>query len=159
MKKIFAIAVLFMMISSAARAQFEAGTKYIGASVTGLNLQYSTNEKLRFGLDAAAGIFIDDGLLIYANVGYDHTRNIDDITAGLNGRYYFTQNGIFMGAGAQFVHYTKSDNDLMVPVEIGYAFYLNHYLTIEPSVFYKMSMHDFSDNSTVGLKIGLGYYF
>ena len=47
----------------------------------------------------------------------------------------------------------------MVPVEIGYAFYLNHYLTVEPSVYYKMSMHDFSDNSSVGLRIGLGYYF
>lgn len=159
MKKFIAVAALFAMIFTGASAQFEAGTKYIGASLSGLSLQYSSNERMRFNLDGAAGLFVSDGLLVYANFGYGHTRYTDDISAGLNGRYYFTQNGIFLGAGAQFVHYTKSNNDLMVPVEIGYAFYLNHYLTVEPSVYYKMSMHDFSDNSSVGLKIGLGYYF
>ena len=41
----------------------------------------------------------------------------------------------------------------------GYTFYLNHYLAVEPAVYYKMSTNDFSDGSTVGLKIGLGFYF
>ena len=159
MKRTIAIAALLVTLFTGARAQFEAGTKYIGASLSGLSLQYSTNERLRLNVDAAGGIFAADGFLVFANIGYGHTRITDDITVGLNGRYYFTQNGIFIGAGAQYVHYTKSSNDLMVPVEIGYAYYLNHYLTIEPSVYYKMSVHDFSDNSSVGLKIGLGYYF
>lgn len=159
MKKILVIMALCAMAVTSANAQFEQGTKYIGASLSGLNLQYSTNEKFRFDVGASAGIFAADGFLLYANLSYGHTRNTDDVTAGINGRYYFTQNGIFMGTGAQYVHYTKSNNDLMVPVEIGYAFYLNHYLTIEPAAYYKMSMHDFSDNSTVGFRIAMGYYF
>ena len=104
-------------------------------------------------------MFVTDGLLVYGNIGYEHQRHVDDVFAGLNARYYFTQNGIFMGAGGQYVHYTKSSNDFMIPVEIGYAFYLNEYLTIEPAAYYKMSIHDFSNNSTVGLRVGLGYYF
>lgn len=159
MKKIIAVAALFAMVFSGAKAQFEAGTKYVGASMSGAGIQYSTHEHLRFNVDANAGLFVADGLLLYGNLSYGHTRYTDDITAGLNGRFYFNQNGIFIGTGAQYVHYTKNSNDVVIPVEIGYAFYLNHYVTIEPSVYYKMSMHDFSDNSTVGMRIGLGYYF
>lgn len=159
MKKFFAILAFFAFITANAKAQFDAGTKYINASLSGLNLQYSTSERLRFNVEAAAGLFVSDGLLLYANVGYEHQRHLDDIFVGANGRFYFKQNGVFMGAGAQFVHYTKSSNDIVVPVEIGYAFYLNEYLTIEPAAYYKMSMHDFSNNSTVGLRVGLGYYF
>ena len=142
-----------------AKAQFEAGTKYLGISSTGLGLSYSTNEKFRLNLDVTAGYFVADKILLKANVGYDHTKEIDDFTAGLGGRYYFIENGIFMGAGAEFVHFTSNSNDLMVPVEVGYAFYLNHYITIEPSVYYKMSLHSFSRQSSVGLKVGFGFYF
>jgi hypothetical protein len=48
---------------------------------------------------------------------------------------------------------------LRIPVEVGYAFFVNKNITIEPAVYYKMSLADFSDNSTVGLKIGFGFYF
>ena len=74
-------------------------------------------------------------------------------------RYYFRENGIFLGAGGEFDHFTKSRNDVMIPVEVGYCFYINHYVAIEPSVYYKMSLDDFSDKSTVGLKIGFGFFF
>lgn len=159
MKKLIAIAAFFAMISTGAFAQFESGTNYLGTSLSGLNLQYSSSEHTRFEIELMGGRFVTDGLMLYANIGYTHTRHTDDVYAGAGGRFYFNQNGIFMGAGAQFVHLTKNSNDLMIPVEIGYAFYLNHYLAIEPSIYYKMSMHDFSDNSTVGLRVGLGYYF
>ena len=43
MKKFIAVAALFAMIFTGASAQFEAGTKYIGASLSGLSLQYSSN--------------------------------------------------------------------------------------------------------------------
>ncbi|HAE23946.1 MAG: hypothetical protein II122_03680 [Bacteroidaceae bacterium] len=158
MKK-FILCALLLMVGFGAKAQFEAGTKYLGLSTTSLGLSYSTSERFRLNLDATAGYFIADKVLIKANVGYDHTKNIDDFSAGLGGRYYFLENGIFLGAGAEFVHYTSSSNDVMIPVEVGYAFYLNHYITIEPAVYYKMSMDSFSNKSTVGLKVGFGFYF
>lgn len=158
MKK-YILSLLLLVVCTGMKAQFDAGTKYLGVSATGLGMSYSTSEKFRFGVQADAGCFIADKLLLKANLGYNHTDNIDDFSAGLGLRYYFRENGIFLGAGGEFDHLTKNVNDIMIPVEVGYAFYLNHYITIEPAVYYKMSLDDFSDKSTVGVKVGLGFYF
>ena len=158
MKKWF-LGILLLAMTAGANAQFQAGTKYIGASASNLGLSYSTAEKFRFGLNASAGYFVMDKIMVKADVGYNHTNRVGGLTAGLGGRYYFIENGIFLGAGAEFVHYTKSQNDLQIPVEVGYCFYLNHYISVEPSLYYKMSVDDFSDKSTVGFKIGFGFYF
>ena len=158
MKKLFLVILLMSCVLNA-QAQFEKGKKYVGASLTGLSMSYSDNEEFRLGLDAEAGYFIADCVMLKANVGYEHTRVMDDVRLGLGARYYFMQNGIYLGAGAEYNHFTKNNNDVMIPVEVGYAFFLNEHLTIEPSVYYKMSLHDFSGNSTVGLRIGMGYYF
>ena len=155
----FILCAALMLASIGAKAQFEAGTKYLGISATGLGVSYSTNEKFRVGLEATAGVFVADKILARAYVGYNHTDYTDDFTAGLGARYYFRENGVFLGAGGEFSHLTKNNNDVMIPIEMGYAFYLNHYITIEPSLYYKMSLDDFSDKSTVGLKIGFGFYF
>ena len=50
-------------------------------------------------------------------------------------------------------------NNLHIPLELGYTFYLNHYVAIEPQVFYKVSINDFTRGSEIGLRLGLGYYF
>lgn len=158
MKKILFM-LLLLMGTLSAHAQFKQGTKYVGASISGLGMSYSSSEKFRFGIDATAGYFVADCLMLHANVGYEHTRQVDDVNVGAGARYYFDQCGVFLGAGAEYSHLSPSSNDVLIPVEIGYAFYLNHFITIEPSVYYKMSLHDFSNNSTVGLKVGLGFYF
>lgn len=158
MKKIF-LALLLLVGSLSAHAQFSQGTKYIGASISGLGLSYSSNEKFRMGLDASAGYFVADCLMLRATVGYDHTKEIDDVNIGAGARYYFDDCGVFLGTGLEYQHYTPSNNDLVLPVEVGYAFFVNHFITIEPSLYYKMSFHDFSNNSTVGFKLGLGFYF
>jgi hypothetical protein len=158
MKK-WILGVMLLALTISANAQFEAGTKYFGLSATGVGLSYSTNEKFRLGMNASAGIFLADQVLVKADVGYNHTDAIDDFNTGLGLRYYFSENGIFIGAGGEFDHFTPNRNDVMIPVELGYAFYLNHYITFEPSVYYKMSLDDFSNKSMVGLKIGFGFYF
>lgn len=154
--------ITFMLLFVAAmnvNAQFEQGKKYVGASLSGFGLSYSTNERFRLGLNAEAGYFVADCLMLKANVGYEHTRNMDDVAIGAMARYYITQNGIYMGAGAEYNHFTKNNNDVMIPVELGYAFFVNKHITLEPAVYYKMSLHDFSNNSTVGFRFGLGFYF
>ncbi len=158
MKK-WTILMLLLVVAVNANAQFEKRTKYIGASMSGLGLSYSSNERFRMGLDLEAGYFFCDNVLVKGNIGYEHTRYTDDVRIGVTARYYIIQNGIFLEAGAEYNHFTKSNNDVMIPVEVGYAFYLNQYLAVEPAVYYKMSLHDFSGNSTVGLSIGLSYYF
>ena len=143
----------------AAHAQFEQGKKYVSASVSGLGCSYSSKEKFRMGVDASVGYFVSDCLMLRANLGYDHTRAIDDFSAGVGARYYFDQCGVYMGAGAEYAHFTPKNNDLLIPVELGYSFFINRFITLEPSVYYKMSLHDFSDNSSIGFRLGLGFYF
>lgn len=50
-------------------------------------------------------------------------------------------------------------HNIRIPIEIGYTFYLNHFLAIEPAVYSKMSLNHFSEGSEFGLKVGLGFYF
>lgn len=158
MKKILLL-MCMVLGTLTANAQFAQGTKYVSASLSGLGLSYSSNQKFRLGVDATAGYFMADCLMLKGNVTYDHTKEIDDISVGAGLRYYFDQCGVFMGAGADYVHYTPSDNDVQIPVEIGYAFFVNRFITIEPSLYYKMSLDSFSQKSTVGVRIGLGFYF
>ena len=97
--------------------------------------------------------------MLNATAGYEHKRNLDDVRIGAGARYYFDQCGIYLGAGAEYNHFTKKNNDLMIPLSVGYAFFLNQFITLEPSLYYKMSLHDFGGNSTLGASIGLGVYF
>lgn len=154
-----AISLLFLATAMCAKAQFDAGTKYVNTSLSGLQMGYSQNEKFTLGADFTAGYFIADDWMICAQAGYNHADNYDYFSTGLGVRYYIYQNGLFLGLGPKFEHANPNVNNVFIAPEIGYAFFVNHYLTIEPSVYYNMSLNDFSDGSKVGLKIGFGFYF
>lgn len=159
MKK--ALFSLFLILSGtlAAHAQFDRGTKYISTSISGLGMSYSSEQEFRLGLDATAGYFVSDCLMLRGTVGYNHTSQVDDVNIGAGARYYFDQCGVYLGAGAEYVHFSPKSNDVQIPVEVGYAFFVNRHITIEPSLYYKMSLDDFSNKSTVGFRLGLGFYF
>ncbi len=158
MKKIltFIIAVLATISAS---AQFEQEKIYVGGSLSGLDLSYNGINEAKFGINAQAGIFAIDNLLAYAQVGFDHPgkEQSNTVNLGVGGRYYITQNGIFLGANVKYVH-SKNYNDFMPGVEVGYAFFLSHTLTIEPSIYYQQSIKKHSDYSTIGLRLGFGIY-
>ncbi len=158
MKKLM-LSLLLMVVAVGANAQFEQKTKYASVSATGLGLSYSSGEKWNFGMDVNAGYFIKKAWMVYGQFGYDHTRYTDDLQIGVGSRYYFTQNGVYLGLGLQYAHATKSINNLHLCPEVGYAFFINRFITIEPAVYYNMSLNDFSHGSKVGLKVGLGFYF
>ena len=158
MKKFVTIALLFFATLSAS-AQFEQGLKYVGAYATGLDMSYSSKNKFRFGLGAELGYFIMDHLMLKADASYQHTDVSDDFTLGVGARYYVTHHGFYLGAGAQYAHRSPKSNDVLIPVEAGYSFYFNDYISFEPAVYYRMSVNDFSKGSTIGLKIGVGFYF
>ena len=158
MKKI----VLFMvalMVSVAANAQFEKGKMYVGASMSGLNLSYSGSEKTHFGLQAKGGYLVADNLMATGFVGYDKTGDLPyALTLGVGGRYYIVQNGIFLGAGVN-CKFSDDFNDLMPTVQLGYAFFLNHSVTVEPEIYYEQSFKNHKDYSKIGFRVGLGFYF
>ena len=158
MKKLMTLFFL-LALTLGAKAQFEEGKKYVGASLTGLGLSYSSSTSFSLGLSAEAGYFIKDNWQLRAALDYDHQKHVDNIGIDLGARYYFQQNGIFLGAGLAYDHFTKSINSVSIPLEVGYAFFLTRHVTVQPSVYYKMSLNKFSDCSRVGLRIGFGYYF
>lgn len=159
MKKI-AVVALGLMVSVGAHAQFESGKQYCGASLTGLNLSYNGSEELSLGIQAKAGYFFEDDMMLLAQAEYKHSglEGVKDYWAlGAQGRYYIEQNGIYLGAGMKLIH-TGSYNDVMPGVEVGYAFFVSKQVTIEPAVYYDQSFKNHSDYSTVGVKVGIGIY-
>jgi hypothetical protein len=159
MKKVIMMIALVAMTLTA-NAQFESGKTYIGASVTGLDLNYNGAKKWNIGIQGNVGQFITDNWLLFGQIGYQHIggSKVNDFKIGVGGRYYILQNGLFLGANANYVHETKNYNDFMPGIEIGYAFFVSRTLTIEPALYYEQSLNDHSNRSTIGLKVGLGIY-
>ena len=158
MKKLLVILAVVLM-PLAASAQFEEGKVYSGASLTGLNLSYSGAEKFNIGLQGQLGYFVADDVQLYVQGGWQHAGDdlkFDQVELGGGGRYYIIQNGIFLGASGKYIHASSSYNDFMPGVEVGYAFFINRTVTIEPAIYYDQSFKKHSDYSTVGFRIGIG---
>ena len=152
--------ILSLMLSLGIHAQFQQGKGYLGASLTGLDLHYNAQNKFNIGLEAKAGYLAWDNIMLLADVSFEHNGSeavADHISLGAGGRYYITQNGLYLGANCKFLHANHDYNDFMPGAEIGYAFFINRSVTVEPAAYYNHSFKD-ADYSTVGLKIGLGIY-
>lgn len=155
--------LFFAVVSMSSYAQFEKGTKYVGASLTGLNLSYSGDEKFCMGLATTGGYFVADSWMLYGRLTYEHKwqegRDINDVVVGAGARFYFKQNGIFLGTGLQYRHAAVNTDYVQIPFEVGYCYYFNQHISLEPAIYYDLCLNKFSDGSKVGLKIGLGIYF
>ncbi|WP_277044605.1 outer membrane beta-barrel protein [Prevotella multiformis] len=152
--------VAAMVVSLCASAQFQEGKGYLGASLTGLDLHYNGQDGCNVGIEGKAGYFPWDNIMVLASFDavHDGSKTVaDHISVGVGGRYYITQNGLYLGAGVKLLHANHSYNDLMPGAEVGYAFFINRSVTIEPALYYDQSFKK-SDYSTVGLKVGLGIY-
>ena len=167
MKKQILAALAAVLLSLPASAQFEKGTNYVGASLSGRSLSYSSKTKWDLGIDLRAGHFVADEWLLLGNLNYrfQHTAggNINGLELCLGARYYITQNGLSLGASVQYEHRggsgTSRMNSLALCPEVAYTFFINRYLTIEPAVYYNISLNNYADYRRIGLRIGLGYYF
>lgn len=163
MKKMI-LSLALALSTMTAFAQFEAGKSYVAASVSGLGLNYSKQAKVNFNMRATAGQLLADNLMMFGIVGYDykHWAKSHELELGVGGRYYIIQNGLYLGLSAAYA-FTKSGEEkthnCYITPELGYAFFLGEHVTLEPAVYYRMSVNDFADASTVGFRLGLGYYF
>lgn len=160
MKKCILATMLFMLSFTASFAQFEEGKIYLGTSFDGAGLSYSETTKLTIGVGANAGyMFMRDWLAI-GEAGFNYSnKDLQELYVGAKCRYFIEQNGLFLQGGVKYLHRIGGYNDLQLTPEVGYCFFLNKNLTVEPSVYYDMSLSDFSDKSRFGIKIGLGLYF
>lgn len=157
--------LLFAVVSLGASAQFEGGTIYTNTSLTGLGIGYDTGSKFNLGLDATGGYFVDDCVMLYGKVGYKHVGqpkgvpSTNALKLGAGARYYFSQNGIFMSGGLQYEYRGKDMHYVQLCPEVGYCFYLNHYVSVEPAIFADFCLNKFSEATNFGLKVGFGFYF
>jgi len=159
MKKLFVMALL-AVFSLGAFAQFEQGKWYVSTNLVGAGLSYSGNDKLAFGLGAKGGYFFERDWMLTAEGGMDfRDSDFRSMWVGAGCRYYIEQNGLWLAASGKLVHEFKSYNDFMITPEIGYCFFVNRYITLEPSLYFDISTNDFSEYSRVGVKFGLGFYF
>lgn len=161
MKKRIALMAVTLLMAVAANAQFEQGKLYIGGSLTGLNLKYNGINDLSLGVQAQLGYMVDDSFMLLGQASYDHNGN-DDVPdhfmVGAGGRYYISQNGIYLGVNCKLIHDFHNYNDVMPGLEVGYAFFVSRTVTIEPAVYYDQSFKNHSDYSTIGLRLGVGVY-
>lgn len=154
------IIMVVSMLSLGAFAQFQEGKGYLGASLTGLDIHHNSKYGLNIGLEGKAGYFLRDNLMVLGHISAEHNGSdtvADHFTVGVGGRFYITQNGLYLGANVKFTHENINYNDLKPGAEVGYAFFLNRSVTIEPALYYDRSFKN-ADYSTVGLKIGLSIY-
>ena len=161
MKKV-ALFVMALMMSVAANAQFEQGKFYCGASLSGLDLNYSGLTKGHVSIQGKVGYMLLDNLLATAQGSYDKAKDQPTIASfGLGARYYIEQNGIYLGASAIYKHAPgeeKAYNDVLPSVQVGYAFFLSRTVTVEPELYYEQSFKNHKDYSNFGLRVGIGIY-
>lgn len=163
MKKIF-IALLLAAVSLGASAQFEKGTKYLNATLTGFGLDYSKAADFHIGLGVGGGYFIADGWMLNGMVGWDHRDDINEFAIDFGARHYLRNNGFFFGGGLKYGAFNPGGDlpvtrNIYLTPEVGYCFYLNDHFSIEPTIYLDMSMNHFGDHTKVGLRVSFGYYF
>ena len=164
MKKIFiALAMFAMALTVSAQSSdtpFEKGKVYVGAGFSGLNLNYNSNTKWNFDINARGGYFIEDNWMLLGEFMWGIRQKSDNsFKLGAGARYYIVQNGLYLGAGARYAHQGSEYNDFVPNINVGYAYFLNHYVTIEPELYFDISTKSFKDYTGFGLRVSLGVYF
>ena len=142
------------------RPPFGEGKSYVASSLSGLDLNFNDCEKWKLDIAAKAGYLFQDNWMVTAQAEYDWRKTSSNaLVAGAGLRYYIEQNGLYVGLGANYVHKWHDYDDLMPNINVGYAFFLNRTVTIEPEVYYNQSFKNHSDYSGFGFRIGFGIYF
>ena len=158
MKRIYLV-LIAVMVAVASHAQFEAGKCYVGASLSGIGFSYNGSEKSSFGLQGKAGYLFDDNIMATAQLEWDKKNNQPSyFKAGVGMRYYIVQNGLYLGAQANYVHAGNAFDDFQPGLQVGYAFFLSKTVSVAPEVYYDLSFKEHSNFSTVGIRIGIGVY-
>ena len=159
----FVMALVLGLVSLSASAQFEAGKTYGNMSLTGLDMSYMKGSEFHFGLQGQGGYFFQQDWMVGGKLGYDYVGGISShvFDLGANVRYYFENSGIYLDGGLLYQHFKAGgkENWLSIVPEVGYCFFLNQHVTIEPAIYCHLCLNDFDNGSKVGLKVGFGFFF
>lgn len=156
-KKLIAVFAA-LIVSVAANAQFEKGKIYVGASLSGFDVSCNGAGNGKYSVNAIGGYTFEDNMMITGQVGLSHQNGGTDYLLGAGYRYYLAQNGIYLGASLKYSYESGGHDDLMPGIQVGYAFFLNDKITIEPELYYDHALFNVSDYSTVGFRLGIGIF-
>lgn len=156
MKKTLVL-LLMTVMTLGASAQFEKGTCYGNASLTGLGIGYAKGE-FSFGIASEMGYYVADNWMIGGMVGYHHVGGYNALQIKPSFRYSFSECGINLGCGVQFEHAGTNLNYAQLCPQVGYTFYINDKVSIEPALYADFGLNDFKYGTSAGLKIGIGLY-
>ena len=160
MKRIIMI-LCTSFVAIGASAQIEKGTVLVGTSSNlGFN-SYSPSgggsSTSVFNIDLKGGYFFIDNLaggikLGYTNISSGGSSNATT-TIGAFGRYYI-QGKFFLGAGISNVSPSSGDSSIEVPLEAGYAAFINKNIAVEPA----LNFTKYDGGSVFGLNVGFTLY-
>ncbi|MGM9734721.1 MAG: outer membrane beta-barrel protein [Prevotella sp.] len=157
--KRFCLILVTMLVTMASHAQFEAGKYYVGASLSSLGFSYNGSQEGAFGLQARGGYLFDDNLMATGQLTWEKQSMMPSyLKVGVGARYYIVQNGLYFGAQVNYLRHSSDYDDLQPGIQVGYAFFLNKNVTVEPEIYYDQSIKSHKDFSTVGFRIGVGIY-
>ena len=100
-----------------------------------------------------------NGIFLGVGLAYQHATNVtfsqhESIIGGT------TENGpVEIRTVYTVYNYYGNRNYVHLTPEVGYCFYVNNYLSIEPSVYCNLCLNRFSEGTEIGLKLGMGFYF
>jgi len=137
---------------SAGISYFNLNERYKVVNADG-QYQDHTNEVkyFSFSLRPSFGYFIVDGLVIGISPSFSYTRSSNNASSGSVNRFgiepftkYYFNNGFFIGmkSGYYFTTQKEPENksyELSFNPSIGYAFFINPKVSIEPSLEYSFS--------------------
>ncbi|MBQ9187670.1 MAG: outer membrane beta-barrel protein [Prevotella sp.] len=166
MKKKFMMLLCALAFTLAGSAQiqdrppFGVGKFYVSTGLSGLDLNFNSSEKWKLDLNARAGYLFEDNWMVTGQLEYDYRKYAPNtFVAGAGLRYYIEQNGLYLGLGLNYLHQNHTYDDFMPTAHVGYSFFLNRTVTIEPELYYNQSTKNHSDYSGFGFRIGFGIYF
>jgi len=165
MKKLLFSLLCALTFSAVSQAQtqdrlpFAQDKLYTGASLSGFDLNWNKSQSWHMNVAAKCGYLFEDDWMILGKVGYDwYKKGTKTLEAGAGLRYYIEQNGLFLGASGEYHHNAEYD-DFLPSAQLGYCYFLNRTVTIEPELYYNLSMKNHTEYSGFGFRIGIGIYF
>jgi len=165
MKK-FILAAIAMVSVASVYAQIEQGTVLVGASS---NAGYNSfkpkdgDSQSTFSIEVKGGYFVAENVVLGLNLGYASEEDASATAVGVFGRYYI-DGKFFLGAGVNSMTTKYDDDDFdfettvsTVPLEIGYAAFINNVIAVEPAFTYTIYGSD-AEGSGIGINVGFTLY-
>lgn len=150
MKKILLVAVILTFTAGLANAQFAAGTKNLGGSVSYYKNMTEDAEDTAISFAPSFGYFAMDNLMVYGAVDYTKTTFDSDtdltMMGFVGGAKYFI-NYLYLGGGYEYAKYSDSEDteyDAMTGLllEAGYLYPITDFFFLDLGLDYYMGMSD-----------------